>query len=228
MQRIPEPELMDDSEQARVYAEADFSASDLAMVRRLDELFGAEGLGPRIVDLGCGPGTITFLVADHFPRAAVRGIDGAAAMLAIAEERRTAVPRWRERVRFQRLVLPMASGQDAASPLARSFSAVVSNSLLHHLHDPGVLWRSVRTLAAPGAALYLRDLRRPPTPTELQALVELHAGAAHPLLRRDYTRSLHAAFTPEEVEEQLAQAGLADLKVAAVEDRYLEVWGRMA
>ena len=56
-----------------------------------------------------------------------------------------------------------------------------------------------------------------------------HGADAPPVLQHDYLASLHAAFTPVEVEGQLRAAGLASqLRVAAVEDRYLEVWGRLA
>jgi hypothetical protein len=48
------------------------------------------------------------------------------------------------------------------------------------------------------------------------------------VLQHDYLASLHAAFTPAEVAQQLEQAGLAgQLQVAALEDRYLEVWGQL-
>jgi hypothetical protein len=57
--------------------------------------------------------------------------------------------------------------------------------------------------------------------------VALHAADAPPVLRRDYRHSLHAAFRVEEVEAQVAEAGLSSLRVAAVADRYLEVWGRL-
>ena len=45
------------------------------------------------------------------------------------------------------------------------------------------------------------------------------------VLQRDYRASLHAAFTTAEVKAQLADAGLAQLQVLEVEDRYLEVSG---
>ena len=41
MRRTPEPELMTGEQQALVYAVADFSASDQALVERLFELFPA-------------------------------------------------------------------------------------------------------------------------------------------------------------------------------------------
>ena len=225
MERVPEPELMDGAEQAAAYAAADFSASDGAVVARLQELFPG-GLGPRLIDLGCGPGNISFLLAELQPTPPlVVGIDGSAAMLALAEaelqRRSLRQPALAQRLQFRLSCLP-----DPALP--GGFSAVVSNSLLHHLHDPAVLWGAVRQLAAPGARLYVKDLRRPADGPAAQALLQRHAAEAPPVLQRDYLASLHAAFTPGEVEQQLQAAGLAEqLQVAPADDRYLEVWGRL-
>jgi SAM-dependent methyltransferase len=224
MQRIPEPELMTGLEQARAYAAADFSASDQAVLDRLQQLF-PEGLGPQLVDLGCGPGNISFRLARAYPAAEVLAVDGAPAMLDLARAQLQQLGRqWPEpmgRLRFLEAVLP-----DPALP--GGASGVVSNSLLHHLHDPGVLWRSLRQLAAPGAAVYIKDLRRPASLEEAEALRARHLDAAPPVLQHDYLASLQAAFTPEEVAGQLSAADLGCLQVAPREDRYLEVWGRLA
>ena len=117
--------------------------------------------------------------------ACVLGLDGAAVMLAIAEQRRLALvevapgdggePPRVERLRFRKALLPLEPDQalrlraEAAgnSGDGAGFSAVVSNSLLHHLHDPAVLWGAIQTLAAPGALVVVRDLRRPMTETRL-------------------------------------------------------------
>ena len=105
---------------------------------------------------------------------------------------------------------------------------VVSNSLLHHLHEPAVLWLAVAQLAAPGAFVYIQDLRRPASPEAVESLVVSQTEGAPEVLRRDYRDSLHAAFTVEEVEQQLQQAGLgAQFQVAPRQERYLEVWGRL-
>jgi len=224
MQRIPEPELMDEVGQVLAYAQADFTASDAAMVERLAQLCG-EDPGTALVDLGCGPGNISLLLADRWPAAKVLGLDGAPRMLAVARERLAgASPDLAARLRFKQALLPLA----AAGELEARFSAVVSNSLLHHLHDPAALWQTVAQLGAPGAFVYVQDLRRPDNGEAVEGLVAAEMASAPEVLRRDYRASLHAAFTVVEVEQQLEQAGLAaQLQVAPRQERYLEVWGRL-
>ena len=165
MQRTPEPELMDAPEQALAYAAADFSAGDQALVDRIAELFPS-GLGGRILDLGCGPGNIGFRLARSYPGAAVIGLDGAAAMLQLAQRRLAEEGDLAGRLSFVERCLP-------SPDLPSDCSAVVSNSTLHHLHDPLMLWLAIAQSAAPGARVYLKDLRRPPVPRP-----RMHCGSA--------------------------------------------------
>jgi SAM-dependent methyltransferase len=234
MQRLPEPELMDDALQARAYAAADFSATDQALVDTLLAHLGprssqAPGRRERLVDLGCGPGNISFRLAAAFPEATVLGLDGAAAMLELAGQRRQGGPDQWPGLLFHQACLPLEPGALEAlpAPWRPPFTALVSNSLLHHLHDPQVLWRSLLELGEPGALVVVRDLRRPIDDAALENLVERHAAGAPAVLRRDYRQSLRAAFRPAEVEEQLEVAGLRQLTVQALGDRYLEVSGRL-
>lgn len=218
---------MDDADQVLAYAAADFDASDQAMVERLAELCGQDP-GPQLLDLGCGPGNIAFRLARRWPDAEVLGLDGAPRMLALARLRLAAEPALQRRLSFAEARLPLAAIPSAPQPWRRPFSTLVSNSLLHHLHDPAVLWRALPALAAPGAFVYLQDLRRPASAAALEGLVATEMVGAPEVLRHDYRASLHAAFTPEEVRLQLAAAGLQSLRVAALGARYLEVWGRLA
>ena len=224
--RTPEPELMDGAEQVEAYAAADFNASDQAMVERFAALCAGDP-GPRLADLGCGPGNISFLLARHFPQARVLGLDGAPRMLAVAEDRLAAEPELAGRLHFGQALLPLPAGFSAGGFPTGGFTAVLSNSLLHHLHDPLGLWQSVARLAAPGAWVCVHDLRRPPSAAAVEALVAASMADAPAVLRRDYRASLHAAFTPAEVAEQLEQAGLAGLRVEVLDDTHLAVWGRL-
>ena len=62
MERIPEPELMDDPAQAYAYANADFSEPHQAFVERFTQCF--PGHAPRrVLDLGCGAADITIRFA---------------------------------------------------------------------------------------------------------------------------------------------------------------------
>jgi trans-aconitate methyltransferase len=235
MQRLPEPELMNDALQARAYAAADFSATDQALVDTVLERLAAgspqaPGQSERMVDLGCGPGNISFRLAQACPNATVLGLDGAAAMLELADQRRQSDPGPWTGLRFQLACLPLGPGAIENLPGAwrPPFTTLVSNSLLHHLHDPQVLWRSLLQLGAPGALVVVRDLRRPSDQQTLEALVERHAAGAPAVLRRDYALSLRAAFRADEVADQLLAAGLQELTVRELGDRHLEVVGQLA
>ncbi len=231
MKRIREPELMDDPSQARVYAEADFASGDQAFTDWVLALLAEDAPAAleRILDLGCGPGNISFRLAAALPAVPLLALDGAAAMLELAERRRQAAPERWPLLSFVRACLPLPAGRLAELPAAFAppYSLLVSNSLLHHLHDPGVLWRTVARVGAPGALVAVRDLRRPANREGLLELVERHASGAPAVLRRDYAASLAAAFRPEEVEDQLAAAGLEGLRVEPRDDRYLEISGRL-
>ena len=69
-------------------------------------------------------------------------------------------------------------------------------------------------------------MRRPDTPAEVDALLDLHAAGADPLHREDYRNSFFAALTPAEVEADLRAANLDDLELSLVADRYWLVSGR--
>lgn len=230
MERICEPELMDDPHQAQTYALADFEDSDRAFTAHILALLAGRPSGRAvgtILDLGCGPGNISFLLAEALPHTPVLGVDGAGAMLALAEARQGQAPERWAHLHFHQALLPLTAETLAtlAAPFDPPYDLIVSNSLLHHLHDPAVLWRTVRALGGPGTLVVVRDLRRPPHARALEALVAHHGAEFPPVLRRDYANSLAAAFLPEEVEAQLAAAQLGTLKVTSVDDRYLDVGG---
>lgn len=220
MQRIPEPELMDESEQALAYAKADFSEPNQRFVATFVAEFPELQRGA-VLDLGCGPGDIVIRLAQAVPGLVVHGLDGARAMLAHGDRRLAGLPELRSRVQFVEGLLP-----GARLPLAR-YDAITSNSLLHHLHEPQGLWRSIVSAGAPGAAVLVMDLFRPQSKDEAWAIVEKYSGGEPEVLKVDFFNSLCAAFSPDEVRSQLADCGLGGLEVRIVSDRHLIVRGRL-
>jgi ubiquinone/menaquinone biosynthesis C-methylase UbiE len=219
MQRTPEPELMDEAEQAQAYADADFAAPHEHCVRLYKARFGDEPRAGFVLDLGCGPGDISRRFARHYPRARVHGVDGADAMLNLGHDLNKAEG-LDERVTLVKAYLPADRAPRA------TYDAVISNSLLHHLHDPSVIWRTVNTYARAGAPVFIMDLRRPPSREVAEWMRDEYAGDEPDVLKHDFFHSLLAAFTPREIQTQLEEAGLGYLTVETVSDRHVIVWGR--
>lgn len=218
MQRQPEPELMDAADQAAAYAEADFSVPHQFLVDQLRHLLPGLPAAARVLDLGCGPADVTVRFARAFPGWRIDGVDGAPAMLELGRAH-VAAAGLGARVCLHQALLPGDSlpGSD--------YQIILSNSLLHHLHQPQVLWHALRAAAAPGAAVYVTDLRRPADEASLRHLVDIHSAPEPAVLRRDFEASLRAAFTVREVCGQLALAGLSELAVTELTDRHLAVSG---
>jgi len=211
---------MEGDAQARAYAEADFAEAHGRCIELLREALPGLGREGRALDLGCGPGDVTIRFARAFPGWWVDGVDGSAAMLRFG---RTAVGRagLADRVSLSQAYLP-----DGRVP-GEAYDLVFSNSLLHHLAEPQVLWSSVRRWGAQGGHAFVMDLLRPESRAQAQGLVEAYAGGEPEVLRCDFFNSLLAAYRVAEVETQLAAAGLGHLTVRQVSDRHLIVWGRL-
>ena len=218
MKRIPEPELMDDREQAIAYANADFEEPHENFVTLFQQAFPGHEFTGVLLDLGCGPGDITRRVARRFPNVRIDAVDGAAAML--DEGRRlTTEPNESSRIQYIHGLLP---GCQLPQP---HYDGIFSNSLLHHLGDPMVLWRAIQQHAKPGAPVFVMDLLRPDSKQTAQAMVEQYAADEPAILKEDFYNSLLAAFEIEEVRQQLTQCGLQHLRIAQVSDRHLTVSG---
>ncbi len=219
MKRTPEPEeLMDEAEQALAYAEADFSASNTQFMALFHQLHPQDFSG-KVLDLGCGPADIPIRFARQYPQAEIHALDGAQAMLNLAQQ---AIDKeaLSDQISLHCHYLP-------ATELDKDFDAILSNSLLHHLRDPLDLWRSIQHAATTGALILVMDLLRPETPQQVNSLLNTYASDAPDVLRRDFAASLHAAYTVEEVREQLASTALNGLDVRQVSDRHLAVMGSL-
>jgi SAM-dependent methyltransferase len=245
MERVTEPELMDDVEQARAYSEADFADPHQAVVTnflaRFPE-FGAEerargqlghnAEGPcrddgardrviRVIDLACGPADVTTRLARALPHATFVGVDGAAAMIALGRDR-VARAGLADRVAFECRLLPDPTLRDLGP-----FDAAVCSGALHHFHDPLVVWHTLRDVGGRGTCILVQDLTRPDSTDAAHALVDRYAGDEPEILRRDYFHSLCAAFTLAEIRAQLCAVGFEHFDVDAVSDRHVVVSGRV-
>ena len=216
MDRILEPELMDDPAQAEAYAATDFSTENQGFVERFREYFPDFSQGT-VLDLGCGPGDIPIRFAKLYPTCRVIGVDASAPMIQLGEE---AV---KQAGVADRVTLRCERYEAVAG--ARIVDAVISNSLLHHLPHPLQFWQKLRQLVRSGAPVLVMDLLRPESPEAAQAIVDRYAAGAPDILRRDFYNSLLAAFTEDEVTTQLARMNLTRLLIDVPDDRHWVVGG---
>ena len=219
MERILEPELMEDMEQALAYSHADFATSHQMRVTWFQERFGKDKQPASILDLCCGGGDMTFRFARAFSSSHIIAVDGSQAMLDIAQKDVQAEPQLADRIQFVRAFLP-------SNDIPQSnYDLVMSHSALHHFHNPKALWETVRAHTRPGNLIFISDLQRTESVAAAEKLVQERAGNEHPILQKDFAASLCAAFTPEEVREQLKNNGLNTLEVEAVNDVYMLIYG---
>lgn len=219
MQRIPEPELMNEPAQALAYARADFSIPHnnfIALFRQHFPDWNAHGY---VLDLGCGPGDICQRFARAFPDAQIHGIDAASEMVNIGRDDLRAA-------QLDTRVLLLEGYLPGAALPREHYDVVISNSLLHHLNDAQVLWQSVLQYAAPGAPVFVMDLRRPDSEAEACALTDTYAADESDVLRMDFYHSLLAAYRVDEIDAQLRRTGIDWLHLANIGDRHIIAYGR--
>lgn len=214
---MAEPELMDEQEQAAAYADADWSEAHGKIPGYFRDRFPQFTAG-RVIDLGCGPADVTLRFVKAFPEVTALGVDGSEAMLVFGR-RHVRAAALDSRVTLENRYLPDAGVQ------TRIFDAVICNSLLHHFADPVALWRTAAMCAKPDAPVLLVDLLRPPDQAAVARLVNAHANDAPPVLRRDFAASLHAAYTLEEVRQQLRAAQLPHFQIDQVDELHFVGWG---
>jgi len=194
--RIPELEVMDDSNEVQAYSSA---AAD-AYLSNIDDTFVEHTLrliGPATgcaLDIGCGPGQILTKLSARLPGWKFIGVDRSLTMI----HRATSLPHSAFFLAGDACSLPFRGS---------SFDLVLCNSVLHHISDPSCLFAEIRRIAKPGAAILLRDLRRPSRfgfPLHVRWYGRHYDG----LMYRLYRDSVRAAYTPEELSAMLSAAGI--------------------
>jgi ubiquinone/menaquinone biosynthesis C-methylase UbiE len=219
MQRVLEPELMLDHAQVRAYVQADLEAAHSQFVVLFQDIFGPPAPGSYVLDLGCGPGDITFRFARAYPMCTIHGVDGSESMLNVGRRILAETDGMGDRVELIHGRLPFA-----ALPRAK-YDIIISNSDLHHFHDPHVFWEAVRQYADAGARVLVMDLMRPKTTDQAWSFVETYSANEPDIFKRDFYNSLLAAFEVEEIRGQLEATGLGHLSINVISDRHLIIEG---
>jgi SAM-dependent methyltransferase len=166
--------------------------------------------GMRVLDVGCGPGTIALGLAEAVAPGEVIGLDLREDVLARARD--GAAARGTANLRFER-----GSAYELPFP-DESFDAVLAHVVLMHLREPARALAEMHRVLRPGGVVGLRDadhgacLAYPTTPLReqfyaLRSRVQQHNGG-DPFLGRSYRRLLlEAGFARTEAGATVNCAG---------------------
>jgi ubiquinone/menaquinone biosynthesis C-methylase UbiE len=215
--RHPEPEVMDDSSEVQAYSSA---AAD-AYLSKIDDSFVEHAL--RLIgappgcalDIGCGPGQILMKLSARLPEWKLFGIDRSLTMIGRARETldSRAAPRASRGAPPAAGNLEFLAGDAGAMPFRdRSFDLVLCNSVLHHIADPARLFAEIRRVAKRGAAILVRDLRRP-SRIGFPFHVRWYGRHYQGLMYKLYCDSVRAAYTGEELSGMLEKAGISGARL---------------
>ena len=211
LKRTLAPEAMEDSKEVDEYGRIDHEAVNSSFA---DDFLRGGPAGPRVVDLGCGTGAIAVLLCQRLNEIEVLGVDTSIEMLEAARIE-IELGGVQGRVFLGHSDIKTLDGfEDEAA------DSVVSNTVLHHLPKPELAITQALRILRPGGRLFLRDLFRPSSETEVEGLVEKHAGQESDFARQLFRQSLHAGLTLIEIQSLVADLGISPDAVTMTSDRH--------
>jgi ubiquinone/menaquinone biosynthesis C-methylase UbiE len=213
--RVLEPEVMDSAEEARDYDAMDHLTVNRVFVADFLAFWASARSSKRdnVLDVGTGTAQIPIELCRTRTGFDVTAIDLAEHMLEVGRsnlQQAGLAQRIRlERVDAKRMPYPSAS-----------FAAVISNSIIHHIPEPGAVVGEMIRVARPGGVIFVRDLLRPPDDTTVKHLVATYAGDANTHQQQMFGDSLRAALTLAEVRAMVAEHGQDPAAVQQTTDRH--------
>jgi ubiquinone/menaquinone biosynthesis C-methylase UbiE len=210
LDRILEPEVMDSPQEALDYDTMDHSAVNRVFV---DDLLAVRPTPGDVLDLGTGTALIPVELCKRETTCRVMAADAAESMLELA----------RYNVEAHGLIERIQLARVDAKRLGYvddMFDTVMSNSIIHHIPEPGAVLAEAVRVTKPGGLLFFRDLLRPDDLATLNQLVDTYAAGANEHQRKMFAESLHAALTLDEVQDLIAPLGFARDTVQATSDRH--------
>lgn len=195
MARIPETEVMNDPASVDGYTLATETGG---LANHFMPYLEKNSAYLTVADIGCGNVGYASQIEKIYPNASFFGYDASALMLEKAQQF----------VSRNRYTLTQVSPSDIEIP-SNNFDIVISSLLLHQYLEPSVMWETIKRIGKTGAKFYVYDLLRVEDETICNDIVQNFAPEISTSeFQKDYFNTLRAAFTVEEIEQQLADANL--------------------
>ena len=231
MERVPEPELMEEKEQVISYDEADFSEGEVNLINQINQYLLKKNisLGEKdlIVDLGCGPGNISEKLAIKWPNTAVVEIDGSKEMILRAEYNKSISNNQKKLKNLRYICSDIKDIKSNNFLFKKRISLLVSNSLIHHITKLEDFFNTIRSLSSNITVNFHKDLKRPSDEKSALELKSQCSKKYNEILTNDYYASLRASYTFKELKNFTLENNLSSLDVFEDGDKYLIVYGNV-
>jgi ubiquinone/menaquinone biosynthesis C-methylase UbiE len=201
---------MDTPEEAATYDAMNHGDVNRCFV---DDLYRRGAPRGQILDVGTGTARIPIELCQRSTDLRVHAIDLAECMLEVARLN-IAQSGLADRIELERVDAKQMPYSE------ESFSAVVSNSIVHHIPDPAPVIREAVRVTARGGRLFFRDLLRPSSEQQLDQIVRDHAGDESHHARQLFAMSLRAALTVDEFRQIVQPLGFGPQTVTQTSDRH--------
>lgn len=188
--RIPElTPLMTDVDQCMAYNMYASHPVHLAeYVQTYKSLIGIEQ--GTVIDLGTGSGNFVIALAQHFPNLNFVCYENSPAMLTIAKANIDTAG-LSSRIQLIKSDIFNATGK---------YDIVLANRLLHHINETDKFWQLINSL---GETVLVIDINRPPQ--RVVDHIQANDEYQEPIYKHDLISSMQAAYSLEEVTEQVKE-----------------------
>jgi len=185
MKRIPEPELMLDPEQCKIYNDilSDKDNPSIKSFIKTYDLFIGITNG-HIIDLGTGSANFVIELCKKYPKLKVTCYEGSKTMVDIANEN----------IAKEGLENNITMLHEDMFNAYGSYDAVLANRVLHHVNDTDSFWQLLDRLSN---NLLVCDIVRPSLQVFENFISHEHG------YEEDLVNSLRAAYTIDEVLDQI-------------------------
>lgn len=92
--------------------------------------------------------------------------------------------------------------------IEKKYTFFMCVNTLHQLHNPDVMWTTIKKACLPNSKFIVLDLLRVEDDLIIEKIIENHAASSGEIFKNDFRASLKSAFTEEEIIKQLLDNGL--------------------
>ena len=212
IERILEPEVMDDEIEAEEYDRMDFTDVNTDFALLASKLLDKQD-PVTVLDIGTGTARIPIILSQLRPQWQIIGVDLASSMLQVGQKN------IQEAGKSEQISLQLIDGKKMPYE-DNSFDLVMTNSLVHHIPNPLDLFLEIDRVVKADGSILIRDLLRPNSIAEIEQIVSEANLDYNPRQKKLFYDSLHAALTLTEIKDLVDKVGWTTAQVYQSSSRH--------